>query len=150
MVGFGAIFGLAGGFILSLVGTMAGMSLAFGLGRWGEKGFSRFVGESERLRMESLLKRYGLSAMAVTRPIPILSESFAIIAGASSMKWRSALGASLAGNSIQALLYAWAGTQTQAPDMGYKIFIGVLLVSGVFWWLGQKGMNQSKPDSANK
>lgn len=138
MVGFGAVFGMGKGFLLSFSGTMAGTALAFMLGRRGEAWVARFVQAEEKARVDGWLARYGAWAMAVSRPIPILAESFAILAGASRLGWAQALTAAAAGNAVQAALYAWAGTRTQTPDLGMWVFAAVLLVSGGFWWVGKK------------
>ncbi len=140
MVGFGAVFGTLLGFLLSFSGTMAGMLLAFSLGRGGEALVARFVKAEEKARVDAWLTRYGAWAMAVSRPIPIVAESVAIIAGASRLGWVPALAAAAVGNAVQAALYAWAGTQSQAPDLGMWVFIAVFLGSGMVWWVGKKTM----------
>jgi hypothetical protein len=47
----------------------------------------RLVTAEERARANRLLERWGTLAIVVTRPIPLLAETVAIMAGASPLGW---------------------------------------------------------------
>src|SRR5678815_825922 len=83
MVAHGALFGVLWGTMLSLVGSVGAAVFGFAIGRRG-----------------------GTLAIIVTRPVPLLAETVAIMAGASSMSWRAIILASIAGSLPPALLYA--------------------------------------------
>src|SRR5215216_7345325 len=85
MVAHGALFGVVQGTILSLFGSVGAAMFGFGIGRRGGKLLERVVTPAERARANSLLQRWGALAVIVTRPVPLLAETVAIIAGTSSL-----------------------------------------------------------------
>jgi uncharacterized membrane protein YdjX (TVP38/TMEM64 family) len=149
MVAHGALFGVAGGTLLSLAGALAASALGFGLGRWGSASIHRFVPESERRRADALLRQWGDLAVVVTRPVPILAESVAILAGTSPLSWRRFLVASAGGSLPAALLYALAGATAARLDSAFLMFGLVLLVAALVWfggrWLRPDGVSNPAP-----
>lgn len=89
MVANGALFGIAGGTLLSIVGGMAAAAVGFAVGRGGSASLHRFVPEEERRRADTLLREWGDLAVVVTRPVPILAESVAILAGSATASNRA-------------------------------------------------------------
>jgi uncharacterized membrane protein YdjX (TVP38/TMEM64 family) len=75
-------------------------------------------------------------AIVVTRPVPLLAEIVAIMAGTSSLGWRQAALATVVGSLPPALLYALTGATAAALTSGVLAFGLVLLVAGVFWLVG--------------
>jgi uncharacterized membrane protein YdjX (TVP38/TMEM64 family) len=94
------------------------------------------VPPEERARADHILSRWGGLAIVVTRPVPLLAETVAIMAGTSPLGWRQATLATLAGSLPPALLYALSGATTAALTSGVLVFGLVLLVAGVFWLVG--------------
>jgi uncharacterized membrane protein YdjX (TVP38/TMEM64 family) len=85
MILHGAIFGVAAGTMYSFVGAMIAAIFAFALGRLARNPAHR-VPTTESMRYaERIYRRWGLPVVIVSRPIPILAETIAIIAGTSSM-----------------------------------------------------------------
>jgi len=74
--------------------------------------------------------------MVITRPVPLLAETVAIMAGTSPLGWRQAALASFVGSLPPALLYALTGATTAALTSGVLMFGLVLLVAGIFWLVG--------------
>lgn len=138
MVAHGALFGVAMGTLLSLVGSIGAALTGFALGRKGGIWLKKIVSAEERAKVESMLQRWGALAIVVTRPVPLLAETTAILAGASTMSWQSAFVASLAGSLPAALLYAMTGAVAASFQNSALMFGFVLLVSGVFWLLSRK------------
>src|SRR6185436_9370770 len=87
MVAHGALFGVAMGTFLSLLGSVGAALFGFALGRRGGRVLERLVTPAERARADYLLARWGALAIIVTRPVPLLAETVAIMAGASRMSW---------------------------------------------------------------
>ncbi|MDF2626469.1 MAG: hypothetical protein K0R39_300 [Symbiobacteriaceae bacterium] len=103
MLANGALFGLWGGAALSLTGGLGAALAGWAIGRRG----ARHLTPAEQSRARRLLDRWGLVAIIITRPVPILAETVAIMAGAMGMRWpRVALGAA-AGLLPIAIIYAW-------------------------------------------
>lgn len=74
MIANGALFGVAGGALLSLIGSVGATILGYALGRFaGSAVLRRFCSEAEIARADRLVGRWGVLAVAVTRPVPLLA-----------------------------------------------------------------------------
>lgn len=76
-VGAGALFGLAVGLPVAMVGAILGATAGFALARWLGRSTMERVGRDRLARLDDLLRRRGLLAMIGIRLAPILP--FAII-----------------------------------------------------------------------
>jgi uncharacterized membrane protein YdjX (TVP38/TMEM64 family) len=137
MVAHGALFGVVGGTLLSLAGSTGASLFGFWLGRRGGRLLERLVPPLERERADYLLKRWGTLAIIVTRPVPLLAETMAIMAGTSPMGWERAALAAMAGSLPPALLYALTGASVGKFQNTALVFVLVLLVAGFFWLIGR-------------
>jgi uncharacterized membrane protein YdjX (TVP38/TMEM64 family) len=138
MVAHGALFGVLSGTLLSLAGSVGAAMFGFWIGRRGGKLLERLVTPLERERADLLLKRWGTLAIIVTRPVPLLAETVAIMAGASPMGWGRTALAALAGSLPPALLYALTGASAGKFQNTALMFVFVLLVTGFFWMVGRR------------
>jgi uncharacterized membrane protein YdjX (TVP38/TMEM64 family) len=137
MVAHGALFGVVSGTFLSLAGSMGAALLGFAIGRRGDKLLARIVTLEQRARADRMLTRWGALAVVLTRPIPLLAETVAIMAGASSLGWGRMILAALAGSLPPALLYALTGAAVANLQSTSLMFGVVLLVTGSFWLVGR-------------
>jgi len=133
MVAHGALFGVLWGTMLSLVGSVGAAVFGFAIGRRGGALLERVVTPAERARASSILARWVTLAIIITRPVPLLAETVAIMAGASSMSWRTIVVASIAGSLPMSLLYALTGAAVANLQSTALMFGVVLLVAGLFW-----------------
>lgn len=138
MVAHGALFGVVIGTLLSLLGSVGAALFGFAFGRRGGKLLERIVTPEERARADKMLARWGTLAVVVTRPVPILAETVAIMTGASSVGWLRMTLASFAGSLPPALLYALTGAAYANFQSVVLMFAATLLVAGSFWLIGQK------------
>jgi uncharacterized membrane protein YdjX (TVP38/TMEM64 family) len=136
MIAHGALFGVFGGTLLSLVGSGGATLLGFSLGRRGGLLLEWLVPPRERARADRLLSQWGALAIVITRPVPLLAEAVAILAGASPLGWGRAALAALSGSLPGALLYALTGAVAASFKNGMLIFGLVLVVAGSFWLIG--------------
>jgi uncharacterized membrane protein YdjX (TVP38/TMEM64 family) len=141
MIAHGALFGVVGGTLLSLAGSLGAGLFGFALGRRGGPLLDRLVPLDERQRANVLLQRWGDLAIVITRPVPILAETLSILAGTSSMTWTRMTLATFAGSLPAALIYALAGATARRLDNVALVFGLVLAVTGVFWLVG-KGLRR--------
>ncbi|HXW01594.1 MAG TPA: VTT domain-containing protein, partial [Anaerolineae bacterium] len=126
------------GTVLSMLGYLGAGLVGFLIGRHSEAILARFVPPEEQARADRLLNEWGWFAVIMTRPLPLLAETTAIMAGASAMTWRSMLLASLAGSLPVALLYALTGA-TAANFDSIVLSLGfALLMAGLFWMAGRR------------
>ena len=109
MIAHGAVFGVLPGAVLSMLGGAGATLLGFVLGRRGRGVVARVTTSSQRRRADRLLTRWGVLAVVVSRPVPVLAETVAVLAGTSSMRWYVATGAGVLGSVVPAFLYAAAG-----------------------------------------
>jgi len=137
MVAHGALFGVVLGTFLSLIGSVGAAMLGFALGRRGGPLLARLVPPGERARADRLLTRWGTLAIVVTRPVPLLAETVAIMAGSSPLGWGRAFVAALVGSLPGALLYALTGAAATSAQNGVLVFGLVLLVAALFWLIGR-------------
>jgi uncharacterized membrane protein YdjX (TVP38/TMEM64 family) len=138
MVAHGALFGVVGGTLLSLLGSVGAALLGFGIGRRGGRIFEQLVAPEERERADDLLRRWGLLAIIVTRPVPLLAETVAIVAGTSPLGWGRTTLAALAGSLPPALLYAITGAAAVNLQNTTLVFAAVILIAGFFWLVGRR------------
>ena len=75
--------------------------------------------------------------MVLTRPIPLLAETVAIMAGASPLSWGRMALAALVGSLPPALLYALTGAAVANLQSTSLMFGVVMLVTGLFWLIGR-------------
>jgi uncharacterized membrane protein YdjX (TVP38/TMEM64 family) len=137
MLAHGALFGVVVGTLLSLLGSVGAALFGFAIGRRGGKFLDRVITPAERSRANYLLARWGALAIIVTRPIPLLAETVAIVSGASSLNWSTVALAALAGSLPPALLYALTGAAVANFQNTSLMFGVVLLVAGLFWLIGR-------------
>lgn len=111
MIANGALFGLWGGAALSMAGGMGAALAGWAIGRRGGALLARALSPAEEARAQRLIQRWGVLAVVITRPVPVLAETVAMMAGALGMSWpRVALGAA-AGLLPVVMIYAWIGAQ---------------------------------------
>jgi len=142
MVAHGALFGVVWGTLLSLAGSLGAALFGFAIGRRGGRLMERLVSEKERTRAAELLQRWGVLAILVTRPVPVVAETVAIIAGTmtgtASLRWRQVAIGALAGSLPPALLYALTGAAVANFQSTSLIFGLVLFIACLFWFIGQR------------
>lgn len=138
MVAHGALFGLLPGALLSLVGGVGATLLGFAVGRRGRTAVERLTTAPQRARADRVLARWGLLAVVVTRPVPVLAETVAVLAGTSRLGWVPVAAAGAAGAVVPATLYAAAGATATDAVGGLVVFGAVIAVSGLLWLLGRR------------
>jgi len=141
MVAHGALFGVVAGTLLSLAGSMGAAVVAFGIGRGGGSLLERLVPDPERRRADALLERWGPLAIVASRPVPVLAETVAILAGASSLGWGPAMAAAAIGSLPAAFVYALTGAVAASVASTAIVFTVVLATTALLWWL-------QRPDAA--
>ena len=145
MIAHGTLFGFWGGTALSLAGSLAAGWLGFWLGRRGHPLIARVIPAAERARADALLRRWGVLAVVVSRPVPILAETVAIVAGASPLGWGSMTGATVLGSLPAAGIYAAAGATAAGFDHTVLVFGLVLLGAGFTAFVGRRHARRRAP-----
>jgi uncharacterized membrane protein YdjX (TVP38/TMEM64 family) len=132
----GAIFGIVGGTLLGMIGGVGATLVGFAMGRRGSGLIQRFVGADEGAPSHRLLQRHGTLAILATRPLPVLAEATAIVAGSTAMTWRQVTIGAFVGCLPAAALYSIAGASATSLASGAMVFVLVIGLAGVFWGVG--------------
>lgn len=138
MVALGATFGLVGGILLSVVGSVGGFALAYALGRRSRSAVTSAVDAGEVERGAVLLRRWGVVAIVASRPLPLVAETVAISAGAFGLRPASAFTAALAGAVGPAAVFSYAGWRGASTADAAAIFVVVAVVSALSWAAGRR------------
>ncbi|WP_017733593.1 TVP38/TMEM64 family protein [Nafulsella turpanensis] len=128
----GKVLGPFWGAILSLFSGLAGAVIGFYLGRKAEPFFKRFFSAKERDAGNRLFERYGKLSIAISKALPVLSESIAFLAGTTRISYKAFLLYSFIGQSVVSLVYAWIGSMTNALDsniVSALIIVGALVLA---------------------
>jgi uncharacterized membrane protein YdjX (TVP38/TMEM64 family) len=132
MLALGGLFGVTVGAVLALAGRVGATLLAFALGRR----LSRWVGKPAGGWSAQLLRRWGAVAIVLTRPVPIVGETVAVLAGASPMPWKRAAVAAAVGSLPEAVLFAWAGAEAGGTVLGAVLWLSLIVVAVAVWAAG--------------
>jgi uncharacterized membrane protein YdjX (TVP38/TMEM64 family) len=135
MVLQGAAYGVIWGAVLSLIGGTGATLVAFFVGRRSRVAVDRVAGPEQQRRASDLLDRYGIWAVIVSRPVPMLAETVGIVAGAGGMRWWQVGRAGALGNVLPAIAYAAVGAYSRTFASGAVVFLLVLLVATSVWIL---------------
>jgi uncharacterized membrane protein YdjX (TVP38/TMEM64 family) len=150
MVAHGALFGVVGGTLLSLLGSLGAALFGFAIGRRGGTLLERLVRPAEREWANRVLARWGALAVVISRPIPVVAETVAIIAGTSTLGWGRMMIAALVGSLPPALLYALTGATVANFQSTSLMFGVVLLVTGSFWLIGRWFERDARSEETNE
>lgn len=128
----GYFLGFVGGTLTSLAGMTAGALLAYALGKGsGRTVARRFVGRGEVERLERLRERFGDWAIVVARPLPVLAEASAVLAGMGRMPLRRFLLLTTLSNLGISAAYAAIGRFSSAADSFLLAVAGAVLLPGL-------------------
>lgn len=133
MVINGALFGVYFGTVISMVGGLAAFIAAFLLGKKGSPLISKWTSEEDRRSADTFLENWGLLAIIISRPFPILAETIAIMAGTSAMTISKGVLAALLGLLPVTVLYALIGAIAATFTNLILAFIFVLSVAMLIW-----------------
>ena len=104
---------------------------ASGQGRQGEGLALRLVGPDSLMQARSLFSRHGLWVLVLSRPVPVLAEATAVLAGLGAMPpGPLALTAGLSNLGLAAL-YAWVGSSGRGELGLGALFGGAVLLPGL-------------------
>jgi membrane protein DedA with SNARE-associated domain len=108
MIALGATLGVGAATAVSAAGLVASALIGYGLGRCGAR-MGRVDPATVDKWSAQLLRRGGVVTVIATRPVPMLAETTAIVAGTVRMPLMSFVPAVLAGSLVPAFVYALVG-----------------------------------------
>lgn len=124
----GSVLGWVAGTAAAFVGAMASALIGFGLCRhYGRPAFRRLVGESEEVRVDGFMRRYGVWAILLSRSVPMLTEVVSCAAGLTDLSRRTFVLLSAAGTLPLCGIYAWAGSRGAQAGFGWALWLAFIL-----------------------
>lgn len=137
MIAHGAVFGIVGGTLLSLVSSVGGAMIGWWIGHRGKSRMERFISPGEQESANLLLGRWGLTAIIISRFLPIVAETVAIMSGTTNLGWKKVLLATTIGTFPASLIYAIAGSMATDLASGALVAGVVMLLAGSAWFIGK-------------
>ncbi len=131
----GYFLGVIAGTIVSLSGLMVGSIIGYYIGKASS---TVFISESNQ-KANQILRRYGPSAIFLTRGIPILSESICFVCGYNKTTLGHYLLLNLIGYFPVCLLHAIFGNMGYESSGVFLLSFGCsIALSVLFWFFGKK------------
>jgi uncharacterized membrane protein YdjX (TVP38/TMEM64 family) len=146
----GASLGFWDGLLASMMGMTVGCLVGYGVGaRLGRGAVLRVTGPEEMRRLEAGAKRWGEWIVVATRPVPVLAEAAAMLAGVSRAPLgRFLLMTSLANAGVSAV-YAAVGAFAAYRSSFLLAFAGAVLLPGLILAV-QRAFRGPRPPAANE
>jgi 3-dehydroquinate synthase len=141
----GAQLGVVIGTACAWLGMTAGAMLGWWLGRTAGAASLSSLSLDEQERLARQQRRFGPLAVVLTRPLPLVAEAAAIMAGAAGMGWREFLVAAGSGNLAIALVWSLAGALGRQADSLQWVLVGSLAVPVAITWLVLQRSLQTHP-----
>lgn len=132
--------------IVSLAGLSIGSIAGFAIARrWGQPILSKLGDSAALSRIGHWVQKHGVTALILTRALPILAEACVLLLGSSRMPWSRFLPALVASNFCVALSYSACGAYF-SKDNG---FILAVVSSGALPLIAALVIRgKSRPDSS--
>ena len=138
----GARLGFLPGFLATFAGLMAGQAAAYAASRW-------WLGRHDTTPLPPAPT---LTALFLSRPVPVLAEAMALAAGASRLHWGQFLAACGAGNLVYASALALNGAElVPGAPIGPGLLLPMLLpaVAWLAWQRRRKNHPTGGPSHAD-
>lgn len=134
----GMLLGPVLGGLVSSLGAMAAACLGFWACRLGGKrAYRRLVSEEELGRTSEWFRRYGVIAIVISRPIPMLTEILSCLAGLTELPFRTFLLAALLGTVPICFVYSVVGSLGDMSDPWPVVWISIF-VPAVGWLIARR------------
>ncbi len=142
--GAGVLLGFWKGTLVIWIGMNFGCAIGYLFGAYAAAPARRLVGIDGLARAGKVMEQYGLWAMVVCRPIPVLAESSVVFAGLVKSPLAPFLWLTTLADLGIALAYAAVGAFSMRAGSFLLTFAGAIALPGVALlagkiWLGRRG-----------
>ena len=140
----GMFYGFAPGTGVAFAASMFTAVLGFGACRLGGHVWvRRIVGEKDIEKVGGWFEAYGVFAILISRPIPMLTEILSCLAGMSAMRTRTFLVATAVGHLPVCAFYSYVGSKGNFADpwpvVAVSLTVPALAGLGFRLWRGRGG-----------
>lgn len=129
----GVLLGFWLGAAVVWIGMMLSCVMAYAIGSRSSRLAGRIVGDEGLHQAAELAGRYGMAAIAMCRPVPVLAEASVIVAGVARVPVRRFLLVCALSNLGIALGYAAIGAFAMTLNSFLVAFLGAMLLPAVAW-----------------
>jgi uncharacterized membrane protein YdjX (TVP38/TMEM64 family) len=131
----GAEFGIALGTLCAFLGMTAGSLAGWWLGSTaGARALAR-LDTTDREALERRQQRLGPLLVVLTRPLPLVAEAAALVAGGTGMALREFLPAAASGNLMIAVVWSAVGALGRSADSLPLALLWSLMIPVALAWL---------------
>jgi 3-dehydroquinate synthase len=132
----GTMFSFLGGALVSLSGLLAGAVLGYWISRlYGKKVIRLIVGNRADGTVGPFFERFGIVAVIISRPIPLIAETTTCMAGTADMPFRPFMLGQIVGGIPLAFGYAWAGEFAGAQGSAFLALTIAVMVPSILWFV---------------
>lgn len=131
----GKVLGVLAGTVLSLCSGILSSAIGFYLGRSVNTYIDKLFARREKEASNWLFSKFGNLAITISKALPILSEAISIVAGTTSIKFKSFILYSFVGHLIVSGVYAYVGSFSTALSSGLISAIIIVASLAVGWVL---------------
>jgi uncharacterized membrane protein YdjX (TVP38/TMEM64 family) len=139
----GARLGFVVGTACAWLGMTCGAAAGWWLGRTAAARRLAGLEADEREEFARRQRRYGPLAVVLTRPLPLVAEAVALVAGGTGMPFRDFLAAAGGGNLAVAAVWTLAGAIGREADSLQWVLVASLAVPVAIAWLATRRGMQS-------
>ncbi len=132
----GTLFSLVPGALVSLAGLLSGAVLGYWVSRWyGKKVLRLIVGNRADDTVKPFFDRFGVLAVILSRPIPLIAETITCMAGTADMRFGPFMLGQVLGGVPLAFGYAWAGEYAGDHHSAFLALFVAVAVPSALWFL---------------
>lgn len=128
----GRMLGFVGGTLASTIGMSAACVIGYGMGRsMGRAAVIRLAGEDSLAQAARVVDRFGLAALVVLRPVPVVAEASTLLAGTTGLPPTRFLIVTTLANLAISAVYAGAGGSLTGTGSFLLAFAAAMLLPGI-------------------
>lgn len=145
----GYYLGVVGGTLASFAGMTASCLAGYWIGAaWGRTAAVRLVGAAGLDAVVGPAERYGVWAVAVGRPVPVLAEACVLLAGVARLPFRRFLAVCSLSNLGISLVYAVAGALSATTGSFFLALAAAVILPAVASLVARRRRASQQPAAA--
>ncbi|MCF8345650.1 MAG: VTT domain-containing protein [Bacteroidales bacterium] len=143
MILSGKLLGFALGGLIAFLGAILSAMLGYTICRiGGHKMYFKLNGAGDSRKIEEWFEKYGLLAIIISRPIPMLTEILSCLAGLSKIQFKNFLLASALGTLPICFVYSYFGDIASTSNPLVALWIALIIPA--IGWIVVKNIKRGK------
>ena len=132
----GKILGFFFGTLVSFGSSLLSSVFGFYLGRSANPYFDKFFSAQDKAYSNNFFRKFGNTAITISKALPILSEAISFVAGTTSLPFKTFLLYSAIGHLMVSTVYAYLGSFSNTINSGL-ITVIIIVATVLFSWVVQ-------------